>query len=123
MLTILALALFCIVLLVFGQTLLKVGLNEIGGIELFGGDIFANLLKVLKTPYIIAGFFFYGLSAVLWLQVLSRMDFSMAFPLVSLTYVFALVIGHFIFHETITIGRIMGVVLICGGLFFVVRSG
>lgn len=123
MLATLALALLCIVLLVCGQTLLKVGLNEIGGIELFSGNVAANLLKVAQTPYIVAGFFFYGLSAVLWLQVLSKMEFSMAFPLVSLTYVFALIIGHFVFHEGVTLSRIMGVALICGGLFFVVSGG
>ncbi|MEJ2557741.1 MAG: EamA family transporter, partial [Anaerolineae bacterium] len=58
-----------------------------------------------------------------WLDVLSRLDFSLAFPMVSLTYVFSLVIGHFIFHETVGLDRVVGVLLIVSGLFFVVRSG
>ena len=47
----------------------------------------------------------------------------MEFPMVSLTYVFSLLIGRFIFHETISLLRVVGVALILGGLFLVVRSG
>jgi drug/metabolite transporter (DMT)-like permease len=116
-------ALVAILLLVGGQTLLKVGLNDIGGISLFDGNPLGSLLGLFRTPWIILGFVCYGVSAVLWLDVLSKLDFSMAFPMVSLTYVFSLIIGRFVFHETVGLDRIVGVVLILTGLFFVVRSG
>jgi drug/metabolite transporter (DMT)-like permease len=119
----LLIALVAILLLVGGQTLLKVGLNEIGGISLFEGNPVGSLLGLFRTPWIILGFVCYGVSAILWLDVLSKLDFSLAFPLVSLTYVFSLIIGRFIFHETVGLDRIVGVLLILGGLFFVVRSG
>lgn len=116
-------ALVAILLLVGGQTLLKVGLNDIGGVSLFRGGALNSLLGLLRTPWIILGLLCYGVSSLLWLDVLSRLDFSLAFPMVSLTYVFQLVIGRFIFHETVGLERVMGVLLILGGLFFVVRSG
>jgi drug/metabolite transporter (DMT)-like permease len=116
-------ALIAIMLLVGGQTLLKVGLNEIGGVSLFDGNPVGSLLGLLRTPWIILGFFCYGVSAILWLDVLSKLDFSMAFPMVSLTYVFSLLIGRLIFHETVGLDRVLGVLLILSGLFFVVRSG
>jgi drug/metabolite transporter (DMT)-like permease len=47
----------------------------------------------------------------------------MAFPMVSLTYVLSLVIGRLVFHETVGLDRVLGVLLILSGLFFVVRSG
>ena len=119
----LLIALVAILLLVGGQTLLKVGLNEIGGISLFEGNPVGSLLGLFRTPWIILGFVCYGVSAILWLDVLSKLDFSLAFPLVSLTYIFSLIIGRFIFHETVGLDRIVGVLLILGGLFFVVRSG
>jgi len=118
----LAIAVFCILLLVTGQTMLKVGLLKIGGTSFLGGGLWENILKLFSTPYIILGFIVYGISAILWLDVLSKLDFSLAFPLVSLTYVFALIIGAFIFHEQVNVTRIMGVVLILGGLFFIIRS-
>ena len=119
----LLIALVAILLLVGGQTLLKVGLNDIGGVSLFGGNPVGSLLGLFRTPWIILGFACYGVSAVLWLDVLSKLDFSLAFPLVSLTYVFSLVIGRFVFHEAVGSSRIAGVLLILGGLFLVIRSG
>ena len=116
-------ALFAILLLVGGQTLLKVGLNDIGGVSLFDGNPLGSLLGLFRTPWVILGFVCYGISAILWLDVLSKLDFSMAFPMVSLTYVFSLIIGRFIFHETVGLDRVVGVLLILAGLFFVIRSG
>jgi drug/metabolite transporter (DMT)-like permease len=119
----LAVAVFCILLLVAGQTLLKVGLVKIGGTSFLGGDaLLENVLKLFSTPYIFLGFVLYGISGILWLDVLSKLDFSVAFPLVSLTYIFALFIGAFIFHEQINHIRVGGVVLILGGLFLIIRS-
>jgi drug/metabolite transporter (DMT)-like permease len=123
MVFVLLIALVSIVLLVSGQTMLKVGLNDIGGVSLFDGNPLGSLLGLLRTPWIIVGFVCYGVAAILWLDVLSKLDFSLAFPLVSLTYVFALVIGYFVFDETVGLSRIVGVLLILAGLFFIIRSG
>ena len=123
MVFVLLIALVSIVLLVSGQTLLKVGLNDIGGVSLFDGNPLGSLLGLFRTPWIIVGFVCYGIAAILWLDVLSKLDFSLAFPLVSLTYVFSLVIGHFVFNETVGPSRIAGVLLILAGLFFIIRSG
>lgn len=115
------LGLISIMLLSAGQTSLKFGLNAIGGVSLADGV--AGIFKLLQTPWIIVGFGLYGLSAVLWLDVLSKLDFSLAFPMVGLTYVFTLLIGRFFFGETIGWERMIGVAFILGGIFFLVRSG
>ncbi|NLE75750.1 MAG: EamA family transporter [Chloroflexi bacterium] len=123
MVTTLIIAVIAILLLVGGQTCLKLGLNAVGGLSFLHGAVGANLGKMFSTPYIILGFAFYGLSAILWLDVLSKLDFSFAFPLVSLTYVFSLIIGRLLFHETVTWTRVGGVGLIIMGLFLIIRSG
>ena len=65
MLRTLAVAIFCITLLVAGQTLLKVGLLRIGGTSFLSGPLLQNVLKLFSTPYIILGFVVYGISAIL----------------------------------------------------------
>ncbi len=115
------LGLVSIMLLSAGQTSIKFGLNAIGGVSLADGVM--GMLKIFQTPWVIAGFFFYGVSAILWLDVLSKLDFSLAFPMVALTYVFTLLIGRFFFGETIGWERILGVALILTGVFFLIRSG
>ena len=115
------LGLVAIMLLSAGQTALKAGLNAIGGVSLADGPI--GFLKLFQTPWVIVGFACYGLSSILWLDVLSKLDFSLAFPMVGLTYVFTLLIGRFFFGETVGWERMLGVGLILCGVFFLIRSG
>jgi drug/metabolite transporter (DMT)-like permease len=115
------LGLVSIMLLSAGQTSIKFGLNSIGGISL--GDGVIGIFKLFQTPWVIIGFAFYGISAILWLDVLSKLDFSLAFPMVGLTYVFTLLIGRFFFGEVVGWERILGVTFILCGLFFLIRSG
>jgi drug/metabolite transporter (DMT)-like permease len=110
-----------IMLLSAGQTSIKVGLNSIDGVSLAEGV--GSFLKLLQTPWVIVGFLCYGLSSILWLDVLSKLDFSLAFPLVGLTYVFTLLIGRFFFGEVVGWERVLGVALILSGVFFLARSG
>ena len=115
------LGLISIMFLSAGQTTLKYGLNEIGGVSLSDGV--TGLFKLLQTPWALVGFVLYSVSAILWLDVLSKLDFSLAFPMVALTYVFTLLIGRFFFGETVGWERILAVVLILSGVFFLIRSG
>ena len=115
------LGLVSIMLLSAGQTSLKYGLTEIGGVSLSDG--ITGALKLLQTPWIIVGFLCYGISAILWLDVLSKLDFSLAFPMVGLTYVLTLLIGRFFFGEPVGWERMLGVGLIIFGIFFLIRSG
>ncbi|RME75814.1 MAG: hypothetical protein D6784_07235 [Chloroflexi bacterium] len=116
----LLMGLVSIMLLSGGQTALKYGLNAIGGVNLADGPL--TLLKLFQTPWVIVGFGLYAVSSVLWLDVLSKLDFSLAFPMVGLTYVFTLLIGYFFFGEAVGWERILGVALIVSGLFFLVQS-
>jgi len=113
--------LVAIIFLSFGQTSLKVGLNQIGGFSLTLG--ISGFLKLLETPWIIAGFACYGLSSILWLDVLSKLEYSLAFPMIGLTYVFTLLIGRFFFQEIFGWWRVLGVGSIVFGIFCLVRSG
>ncbi len=115
------LGLVAIMLLSAGQTSLKFGLNAIDGVSLSQG--LAGFFKLFQTPWIIVGFACYGLSSILWLDVLSKLDFSLAFPMVGLTYVFTLLIGRFFFGEAVGWERMLGVGLIVFGIFFLIRSG
>jgi drug/metabolite transporter (DMT)-like permease len=115
------LGLVAIILLSAGQTSMKAGLNAIGGVSLADGPV--GFLKLIQTPWVIVGFICYGVSSILWLDVLSKLDFSLAFPMVGLTYVFTLLIGRFFFGETVGWERILGVTLILSGVFFLIRSG
>jgi len=116
----LLLGIVSIMLLSCGQASFKVGLNAIGGFSL--GDGMGGLSKIAQTPWIVVGFACYGLSSVLWLDVLSKLPYTLAFPLVGLTYMFTLLIGRLVFHEPVGWMKILGVVFILSGIFLIVRT-
>ena len=118
----LGLAVVCILLVVVGQTLMKLAIVRSGGMSVLEIGMVGLIRKFLSAPYILIGFALYGVSAILWLQVLSKLDFSVAFPMVSMTYIGTLLIGRYMFDEPVNLCRIFGVLLICSGVFFVIRS-
>jgi multidrug transporter EmrE-like cation transporter len=118
----LALAFVCVLLVIAGQLLMKLAVLRSGGMPVLEIGISGLVRKFITVPYILVGFALYGVSSILWLEVLSKLDFSVAFPLVSVTYVGTLLVGRFVFDEPVGISRVMGVLLICSGVFFVIRS-
>lgn len=57
-----------------------------------------------------------------WLFVLSAMEVSRAYSLLSINYVLMLLVSHFIFKESIPRNRWLGVVCLLGGIWLIVRS-
>lgn len=70
----------------------------------------------MTTPKIWLGIISYGLSLLFWLYVLSKMELSKAYPLVSLGYVFSMVFAYLWLDESITALKIAGVILIITGV-------
>ncbi|MED1421241.1 EamA family transporter [Bacillus smithii] len=107
-------------ILVSGQFLWKYGMMK-------SDQSFSSLLGILKlllSPYILTGLILYGAATVLWLFILSKVPLSVAYPIQSLAYVFALFGAYFLFGETLTSWKIAGVLLIVAGVAMIsVHSG
>ena len=102
---------------VFGQFFIKKGVSgqELSLVSLNGIKYF---LTLFLQPYIIFGFLFYAVSSILWMFVLSKVDLSLAYPMLSFGYVLVLIISKIFLNETITLERWLGVLLICIGIIF-----
>jgi drug/metabolite transporter (DMT)-like permease len=87
----------------------------------FGLDA-RSLGVLLRTPAIYTGLFLFGLSALVWLVVLSRASLSFAYPFAALTYVLILLFDLFILDETVPPLRWAGVAFIVAGIFLVSRT-
>jgi multidrug transporter EmrE-like cation transporter len=99
-----------IILLVTGQTLWKIGLDRLGGMQL------QNWIAVLLSPYIMGGIVLYGLATVLWLAVLSRLPLSLAYPLQSIAYIAGLLVAFYLFREAVPLNRWLGAGVIMAGI-------
>lgn len=68
----------------------------------------------------------YGLFAVTslvsWFLVVNQFDLSMAFPVVqSLTYLLIVVLSVVLFRESVTLTNVVGLALLCVGVFLVAQ--
>jgi drug/metabolite transporter (DMT)-like permease len=114
--------LLCIILNSAAQLLLKEAMNRIGAFTFSWVNIWPIGLQVAFNPFFIAGMLCYVFSLVFWLLVLSRLDVSIAFPLNSLSYIACAVGAYFILGESLTTGRIVGIVIIMIGVLLLARS-
>ncbi|GLI99975.1 hypothetical protein Sbs19_37930 [Sphingobium sp. BS19] len=69
-----------------------------------------------------AGMACYALSIGLWLAVLGRLEVSVAYPMLSMGYILAAVIGVFWLGEQVGLERASGIALICAGVFVIGRT-
>lgn len=103
---------------VAGQFLLKAGALKLGRVN--AANWIGHLLSILGTPELLAGLACYGLGAFVYILLLTRVNLSIAGPAVSLTYVFSVLLGYFIFREAIPFSRVVGLGLIISGVVLVI---
>jgi multidrug transporter EmrE-like cation transporter len=120
---------FSIVLGVGGQIALKygVGLASKGpssriAQSLDPRSILTFLSSAATNKFVVLGFLLYLISAASWLIILSRVDLSFAYPLISISYILIVVLSRFIFNEPVTAFRIAGTIVVCAGVFLLLRS-
>lgn len=104
------------------QLLLKAGTNAIGAIHLSWDNWFAIGLKVATQWPIIGGLTCYVISVVVWIIGLSRIDVTIAYPMLSLGYVVSAFGAWYFLGEAISIQRLAAIAIILVGVALLARS-
>ena len=112
------LLLISVLLSVVGQVLLKFGALKLGKVT--AGNLVGHLMGIVTIPELLLGLSFYGLGAMAYILLLTRVKLSVVGPSSSLVYVFSVLLGYFIFKEAIPIQRIWGLGFIVCGVVLVV---
>ncbi len=107
------LLLIAIVFAVMTQLLLKQGMLRRPSFRLKDLAALAGELPIL------AGFICLGISILLYLQALSNLNLSVAYPTVSLGYVLVIIMSKVCFKEPISPTRWISVFIICAGVALV----
>ena len=107
----LALAVFCVLLSSAAQLALKRGIAPHPAPTWAG-----TYAHALTSPMVWLGLGLYGLSTLLWLWVLSRLDLSLAYPLVSLGFVVTMAAGVLWLGEPFSWLRVAACTLIVIGV-------
>lgn len=115
------LILLSIVCGVAGQTVIKIGVSQPGASDAATGLV-SLVGMIVRSPMVMLGLVLYGLGALAWIAVLSRVDLSVAYPFLALNFVLVTFSSQFILGETIPLMRWLGVAVICAGILLVARS-
>jgi len=104
--------------LAVGQVFLKFGLEKMEKFTWtlkFFRDFFTNWWMLASGLSMAA-------ASIVWFYLLKHNDLSLVYPLISISYVFGTVAAIYIFHETVSPVRWLGVLFIMIGVAFLVRS-
>jgi drug/metabolite transporter (DMT)-like permease len=107
---------------VAGQTTIKLGIENSGASE--GLSIFplSILAQAIRSPLVLLGLFLYGVGAIAWILVLSRVDLSFAYPFLALNFILITISSRVLLSESIPLLRWVGIAVICIGILVVAAS-
>ena len=111
---------FSISLAVAGQLFMKHGMMMFGTFPVT--QLLVKMLPMIFQPYVFIGIICFGVSSIFWLVVLSRIDLSLAYPLVSIAYIAVAIFSYYVFKENVSLLRWIGIITICLGVLLISRS-
>jgi uncharacterized membrane protein len=115
-----ALLIISVSLAVVGQMLMKAGMRQFGTFAVT--NLLSQIIPMLLNPLVFGGFVAFGVSSIIWLVVLSRMQLSYVYPMVSVAYILVAILSVIFFKENVSWVRWLGIMVICMGVFLVSRS-
>jgi multidrug transporter EmrE-like cation transporter len=104
------------------QLLIKEGMRRIGYFEFAWVNVMPIGLQVAANPFILAGLVSYVISVGVWILVLSRVEVSYAYPMLSVGYIVNAVAAYYLFQEQLSLPRVTGILIIVAGVYLITRS-
>jgi len=118
---------FCIILTgvllnAVAQLALKASVREMGAIGLNFSSSATAFLRLASEPFLWVGLFCYGISVIVWILALSRVDVSIAYPMLSMGYVVNAFFAWQLFGEYMNPARMIGMGIVLLGVYVLARS-
>jgi len=111
-----------VMLNVAAQLMIKAGTNSIGYFEFSRSNILPIGMRLVTEPHIIGAVACYVFSVVIWILALSRVQVSIAYPLLSMGYVANAVAAWWFFNESINPAKVAGISVIILGVVIISRA-
>ncbi|MEO1351593.1 MAG: EamA family transporter [Cyanobacteria bacterium J06635_15] len=100
-----------------GQILLKLGAVKLGAVS--AANVVSHVIGIALIPEFIAGIMAYGLGAVAYILLLTRVELSVASPAAALIYLFSVLFGYFFLKEPFSLLQCVGLGMIFCGVILV----
>jgi len=103
---------------VIGHLMLKHGMSQVGRVNSIS-MLPSIVARAVFNPFVVLGLLVFLMTSGLWLVVLSRVKLSLAYPMLSISYILAMFFSWLLFKEHIPWIRIAGAFIICIGVSLV----
>ena len=117
-----ALLMIAISLTVTGELLLKTARNRHGEWNVSFSTLVPTAIKLFTNPFVLGGFALVFSGALFWLAVLSRWPLSLAYPLLSISYIIGIIASVLVLKEKVGWVQLLGVLVIVLGVVLVSRG-
>lgn len=107
-------ALFCVLGIAVGQILFKLSALAFSDSE--------SLFSVKAASFLLSAMCLYGVTSLVWVWGLQKMELSRIYPLMALSFVFVPLGSHFVLGEVIRPQYIVGVLIIVIGIVVVAKA-
>lgn len=105
-----------IIFTVYGQLVLKWQIMQFGALPLsLSGKVFF-LIRAMMNIWVISAFFSAFLAALVWMMAMTKLELNFAYPFMSLSFVLVLFFSVFFLHESMSLYKLLGVLLVVSGL-------
>jgi multidrug transporter EmrE-like cation transporter len=101
-----------------GQFTLKAAMNHVTD-QVSSSSTSDTLMRAAREPRLWAGLALFGISAVFWLVVLSKVPLSFAYPFVGVSYIVIVLVARLVLHEHVPTLRWVGVAVVATGIAIV----
>lgn len=101
---------------VYGQMIIKWQMTEVGPLPQVLGNKILFLLQMFLNVWVISAFLSAFVASVCWMAAMTKFELSHAYPFMSLSFVFVIVLSGLFFHEAVTFPKMLGVLLIMAGV-------
>lgn len=116
------LLLICVFINTAAQIALKIGMERIGHFAFTLANFLPITWQTLCSPWVMGGIFLFCVSTGFWLMLLSRVPVSIAYPMISISYISSAIVAHYWLGESLSMMRIVGIMVILVGVYLVARS-
>jgi len=104
------------------QLALKASVREMGEIKLSLNGAWPVTQQLMLEPSLWLGLLCYGISVIIWILALSRVDVTIAYPMLSIGYIVNALFAWLLFGESLSLERLVGIGVIILGVYILARS-
>ena len=104
------------------QLALKASVSDTGIINLDLQSLVSSAASLASNIWLWLGLMCYAISVVVWILALSRVDVSIAYPMLSIGYIVNAIAASHLFNEPLGLGKLAGIGVIIVGVYILARS-